>query len=379
MMFRSMMMGAALLFAVGCRVQSKPDAGCVGITCPTGGGIGAGGGSGGGSAGGGGGSMGGGSGGGSTGGSGGGSTGGGAGGGMGMPTTVQAAKASTYPAKVALRGVVVTAISFARRSAAAACAGASSAGVTADFWVADPASAEHGVWVQKFRCDGDVDYFPAVGDVLNVSGVIGFETPFKQRVASRIMVKSEFDFIPGKPMGYVCAVTSTPPCEPFAVTKTGTMSPLPVVNQLATFGAAGFRAEQALKGARITIAGPLTVASITPAALHQVSAQGANDPRYFGFALSNGVLVNDFRIFGGAQLEDGGVSRCDVRAMVADGGTVTFPNGITGVWDTYAFAPCLDGGTDIFRCFAGRGTVPPSPDSGYTNVLYPTDCADLNQ
>ncbi len=382
MMFRSMMMGAALLFAVGCRVQPKPDAGCVGITCPTGGGIGAGGGSGGGSTGGGsgGGTVGGG--GGTTGGgSGGGSTGGGAGGGMGMPTTVQAAKASTYPAKVSLQGVVVTAISFARPSTSAnLCAGTSSAGVTADFWVADPASPQHGVWVQKFRCDGAVDYFPAVGDVLNVNGVIGFESPFEQRVASRIMVKSEFDFIPNKPMGYTCALTSTPPCEPFVVTKTGTMSPLPIVDQPTTFGAAGFRAEQALKGARIKIAGPLTVSTITPPALRQISALGANDNRYFGFELSNGVLVNDFRIFDGAQLEDGGVSRCDVRFVVGDGGTVSFPNGITGVWDTYAFAPCLDGGTaDIFRCFAGRGTVPPSPDSGYTNVLYPTDCADLNQ
>ncbi len=381
MMFRSMMMGAALMFAVGCRpTPAKPDAGCVGIGCPMGGGIGAGGGSGGGTTGGGmggGTTTGGGTGGGTT--TGGGTGGGSTGGGMGTATTVQAAKASTYPAKVQLQGVVVTAISFARRSGAGACAGASSPGVTADFWVADPASPENGVWVQKFRCDGDIDYLPAVGDVLNISGVIGFESPFEQRVASRIMVKSEFDFIPSKPQGYVCALSSTPPCEPFVVTKTGTMSPLPVVDQPSTFGAAGFRAEQALKGARIKIAGPLTVASITPEALHQVSAQGANDPRYFGFELSNGVLVNDFRIFNGAQLEDGGVSSCDVRFVVADGGTVSFPNGITGVWDTYAFAPCLDGGTDIFRCFAGRGTVPPSPDSGYTNVLYPTDCADLNQ
>ncbi|MDP2271053.1 MAG: hypothetical protein Q8N23_09375 [Archangium sp.] len=387
MMFRSMMMGAALIFAVGCRpTTAKPDAGCVGIGCPMGGGIGAGGGSGGGSTGGGmggGTTTGGGTGGGTTtgGGTGGGSvTGGGTGGGNVTPTTIQAAKASTYPAKVALQGVVVTAVSFARRSSSAnLCAGTSSAGVTADFWVADPASPENGVWVQKFRCDGDVDYFPVVGDVLNVSGVIGFESPFEQRVASRIMVKSEFDFIPSKPQGYVCALSSTPPCEPFVVTRTGTMSPLPVVDQPNTFAAAGFRAEQALKGARIKIAGPLTVASITPEALHRVSALGAADTRYYGFELSNGVLVNDFRIFDGAQLEDGGVSRCDVRFAVADGGTVTFPNGITGIWDTYAFAPCLDGGTDIFNCFAGRGTVPPSPDSGYTNILYPTDCADLNQ
>lgn len=373
MMSRSMMMGAALVFAVGCRPTMKPDAGCVGIACPMGGGVGAGGGvaTGGGTGGGSGGGA-------TTGGGTGGSTGGGSGRDGGVPTTIQAAKGSTFPQRVALQGVVVTAVSFARRSSAAACPGAASPGVTADFWVADPNSPEYGVWVQKYRCDGEVDYFPVVGDVLNVSGVIGFESSFEQRTGYRTMVKSEFDFIPNRPSGYVCAPTSTPPCEPFVVTKTGTMAPLPVVDQPITFGANGAaRAEQALKGVRIKIAGPLTISNITPEALHRMSALGADDPRYFGFELSNGVLVNDFRTFDGALLEDGGSSHCDQRWVVADGGTVTYPNGIVGVWDTYTFAPCVDGGTDIFRCFAQRGTVPPSADAGYTNVLYPTDCADF--
>ena len=57
---------------------------------------------------------------------------------------------------------------------------------------------------------------------------------------------------------------------------------------------------------------------------------------------------------------------------------MTYLNGIIGIWDTYTFAASADGGTDIFNCFATRGTVPPDPDAGYTNVLYPTDCADLD-
>lgn len=385
MMFRSMMMGAALMFAVGCRVTPKPDAGCVGITCPTGGGIGAGGGgggTGGGTTGGGtgGGTTGGGTGGGTTGGgTGGGTTGGGTGGGAGVPTTVQAAKAATYPAKVNLQGVVLTAISFAGRSTSTTlCAGTSSAGVTADFWVADPANPEFGVWVKKFRCDGDVDYFPAVGDVLNITGVIGIESGFSQRVGRRVVVKSEFDFIPGTPPGYVCAPSSTPPCEPLVVAKTGTMSPLPLVEKPATFGEGGaIKAEQSTRGTRIRIAGPLTITNASPPALQRVSAFGANDTRYYGYELSNGVLVNDFRTFDNAALEDGGRSHCDQRWIVQDGGTVTFPNGIVGVWDTYTYAACVDGGTDLFRCFVNRGDIPGSPDSGYTNVLYPTDCADL--
>jgi len=385
-MFRSMMMGAAVLFAFGCRpTPPKPDAGCVGITCPTGGGtsgFGGGGttGGGGGTTGGGGGTTGGGGGvtggGGGTTGGGGGTTGGG--GGTTIPATVQEAKAATFPTKVALQGVVVTAISFAARSTSAnLCAGTSSAGVNAEFWVADPASPQFGVFVKKFRCDGDVDYFPHVGDVLNISGVIGFESSFTQRIGYRTLVKAEFDYIPMKPAGYVCALSSTPPCEPLVISLTGTMAPLPVNDQPVTFGANGaIKAEPALKGARIKIAGPLTIANIVPEALHRVSAAGAADTRYYGFELSNGVLVNDFRTFDGARLEDGGVSHCDQRWIVADGGTVTYTNGITGVWDTYTYAACVDGGTDLFNCFANKGAVPGVPDSGYTNVLFPTDCAD---
>lgn len=378
---RLMMMGAAAVFAMACgRMPSKADAGCVGITCPTtGGGIG---GTGGGS---GGGTTGGGSGGGTAtgGGSGGGSATGG-GGGV-IPTTIQAAKGSTFPAKVDLQGVVVTAISFARASAASSnCTipsadGGQSKGVNASFWVADPANPQFGVWVEKFRCDGDLDYFPQVGDVLNISGVIGFESSFVQQDGFRIMVKSEFDYIPNKPSGYVCATTSTPPCTPFVVTKTSSMAPLAVVPVPATFGNNGaIKAEPTYSGARVKIAGPLTVGNLNPEALHRNSAI-PNDNRYFGFELSNGVLVNNFRTFEGASLEDGGTSHCDVRAIVGDGGTLTFPNGITGIWDTYTHASCTDGGTNLTGCFNNRGTVPGTPDANYTNVLYPTDCADLNQ
>jgi hypothetical protein len=371
MTFRSMMIGSVAVLAMGCpRTMTKVDAGCVGITCPTvGGGTG---GAGGGTTGGGGGATGG----------GGGTTGGGTGGGTqgdgGVPSTIAAAKMATFPSKVALTGVVVTAVSFARASAATTtCAGSSSKGVNASFWVADPSSAEQGIWVSKFRCDENVDYFPVVGDVLNISGIIGFNSSFAQQEGYRVMVKSEFDFIPSKPSGYVCAPTSTPPCEPLVITKTGTMAPLPVVSKPITFGGNGaIRTEQALRGVRIKIEGPLTVGNLNPEALHRVSALGANDTRYFGFELSNGVLVNNFRTFEGATLEDGGVSHCDVRNIVGDGGTVTFPNGIIGVWDTYTMSSCTDGGTSLTSCFNNKGTVPGVPDSGYTNVLYPTDCAD---
>jgi hypothetical protein len=194
------------------------------------------------------------------------------------------------------------------------------------------------------------------------------------------MVKSQFDYIPSKPQGYVCAPTSTPPCIPFDIRKTGSMAPLPPVDVPNTFGANGtIKAEPTYSGARVKIAGPLTMGLLNPEQLHRQSALGANDTRYYGFELSNGVLVNNFRTFDNAALEDGGRSRCDVRFIVGDGGTVTFPNGIIGVWDTYTHASCADGGTDLNNCFNNRGSVPGTPDANYTNVLYPTDCADYLQ
>ncbi len=264
---------------------------------------------------------------------------------------------------------------FARASTSTVCAGTSTRGINASFWLADPANPQIGIWAEKFRRDRDPDYFPQVGDVLNVSGIVGFESSFVQQDGYRVRVKSEFDFIPNKPVGYVCELTSTPPCEPFVVTKIGAMVPLPVVNVPTTFGGGGaIRSHPAYLGARVKIAGPLTLTNASPEAFHRISAI-SNDTRYYGYQLSNGVLVDNFRVFEGAVLEDGGVSHCDLRTLAMGGSTVTFPNGIIGVWDTYTHASCTDGGTNLTGCFNNPGMIP-GTDAGFTHVLYPTDCAD---
>ncbi|MDP1829062.1 MAG: hypothetical protein Q8L48_37715, partial [Archangium sp.] len=320
--------------------------------------------------------TGGGTGGGTTGGgTGGGTTGGGTGGGSSTFTTIQSARAAVPPAKVNLQGVVVTAISFARASASNLCPGLATAGVNATFWVADPSNPQAGVWVDKFRCDATADYLPQVGDVLNISGVISTESSFRQQEGYRTTVQSEFDAIPNKPIGYFCALTSVPPCEPLVITRTSTRTPLPTVNVPNTFGSGGaIQAEAPYVGARVRIAGPLTVTDVYPLALRRFSAL-PGDTRYFGYELSNGVLVNNFRTFEGAVLENGVVSHCDVRNVVLDGGTVTFPNGLIGVWDTYTHATCVDGGINLTNCFNNSGTVPGTAAT-FTHVLYPTDCAD---
>ena len=342
--------------AGGCATGGGTGGGCVGITCPTGGG--AGGGT----------TTGGGTGGGTP-------TGGGTGGGGSTVTTIQTARAAVLPAKVNLQGVVVTAISFARASMASTCPGVATSGVNASFWIADPANPQAGVWVDKFRCDAPADYLPQVGDVLNISGVISTESSFRQQEGYRTTVQSEFDSIPNRPVGYFCALTSLPPCEPLVITRTSARTPLPPINVPNTFGGGGaIQAESAYVGARVKIAGPLTLTDVYPTALHRLSALPV-DTRYFGYQLSNGVLVNNFRTFEGAVLENGVVSRCDVRNVVLDGGTVTFPNGLIGVWDTYTHATCVDGGINLTNCFNNAGLVPGTAAT-FTHVLYPTDCAD---
>ncbi len=284
--------------------------------------------------------------------------------------------AGVFPSNVNLQGVVVTAISFARVSTATSlCAGSSSTGVNATFWVADANNPRFGVWVEKFRCDGAIDYFPQVGDVLNISGMVGFEASFQQQEGYRVMVKSGFDFVPSKPLGYVCALSSSPPCEPLIITKVGTRVPLAALTVPSTFGALGaIRAEPSYVGARVRLPGPISVSNIYPSALKRISAL-PNDTRYFGYELSNGVLVNNFRTFEGAVLENGVISHCDVRNVVLDGGTVTFPNGLIGVWDTYTQTTCTDGGVSSTTCFNNAGMIP-GTSATYTHVLHPTDCAD---
>jgi len=100
----------------------------------------------------------------------------------------------------------------------------------------------------------------------------------------------------------------------------------------------------------------------------------------YGFEVSGsnlpaGLLIRNSQTFG--VYPDGG-PRCDYGQMVADGGkTVTFPNGIRGVWDTFTQAPCVNGG---LSCGSGAGVrdagTVPGVGSPYVYVLEPMDCAN---
>lgn len=359
---------AASLALTACPGRTQPDGGSPGggggtcvAPCGTGGGT-AGGSTGGGSAGGstGGGNVGGGN-------TGGGAGGGSAGGGSAAPVTVSLAQVRQQTrciTRIKVVGAVVTAVDSIRAGA--------QGDFAADFWVADPANPTNAIFVSKFFTDGVGPYAPAVGDVVTIEGYHDTASWFDDRTGYRHLIKSQF----GCGQGF----TGT-----LVVTKTGTMSPLND-NQVSNgFGVAAdggsIQANPEFAGARVFVPGPLTLSDPSPMELKRVSAK-PNDDTYFGFKVTGGplgaagILVNNYKTFGTSPT-DGGPARCDwrVRLTSGDAGSVTFPNGIRGVWDSYTHAPCEDGGVSPANC--GRnfaGSIPGTPDAGYTFVLYPLNC-----
>jgi hypothetical protein len=274
--------------------------------------------------------------------------------------SIREARALEEIREVILEGVVVTSISrIDDRNAA---------GITADFWVADPNSPKDGIFVQKFRDDPQNSYRPVPGDVLTIRGFIQSKSRFNDREGYRKVIKNNFD------------VRGPNPVIPMIITKTGTRAPL---SDLPVSVASGFgnadggagRPNLDYLGARVHITDALTLTNPNPEAFKRLSAR-PNDDVYYGFEVTGSVLVNNNSTFGTTPT-DGGARRCDYRVQVNnDAGTVTFPDGIRGVWDTFTHAPCLDGGVNTFSCFNDAGVVP-GTDNRWTTVLYPEDCEDL--
>jgi hypothetical protein len=272
--------------------------------------------------------------------------------------------------QVTLEHVVVTAVDDLSRS--------SQGDYTAQFWVADPCFPQEGIWIDKFVSDEPTSYAPQLGDELKVEGffrrinriasdVNAFpsESLLKSRSAYRPAIKNAFG-LPG---------TS----GRLTLTKTGTVAVRQDVTVPATFGNASggaVKPNPEYGGARVHIPGPISISNADPLALKQRPDSPANTV-YLGFEVSGGVLVSNYKTFGSTL--DGGSPRCDWRAVVKDGGVVNFPNGIRGVWDTYSYVSCSDGGSILpdgganYSC-RDAGYVP-GTNNDYTYILYPQDCA----
>ncbi len=277
----------------------------------------------------------------------------------GVATGIAAARAATLPAYIELKGVVVSAVwSVVRSTASATCAESGTSGIGAAFWVAEPNHPTDGLFVSKFRCNSPPEYEPAVGDVLDLSGYIGRQSAFDDVEAHRVVLKDQYDFLSPPPV----TCTTSEGCTPLIIVKKGTTS-APSATSIQDIDIASLftQARPDLLGARITLSNQVIVSG-RPLALKRLSA--VDDDVYRGF-LTPAILVNDSKTAGA----------CDYRQFAADGGLVQFQR-ITGIWESYAHAPCLDGGTAA--CVRASGQVP-GTDAGFTHVLYPLSCADLVQ
>ncbi|MFT3835749.1 MAG: hypothetical protein QM723_01980 [Myxococcaceae bacterium] len=230
------------------------------------------------------------------------------------------------------------------------------------FWIADQADQSQGFYVDQFYGD-DPSYQAAVGDVLTIVGYVTSESKYTDRVGYRKAITD----------GFTCQNVSD---AGMWITKTGTGTVTPF-NVSLPFGdsmGGSTRPNKEVSSAHIFIPGPLTLTNANPSALKRIS-QVPNDSLYYGFEVSSsqnsGILVDNLFTY---DTSDGGV-RCDWRKVVLDGGSVTFPNGIGGIWDTFTDAPCYDGGTSCSK--AHDAGIVPGTTNTYTYVLYPLDCSEL--
>lgn len=255
-------------------------------------------------------------------------------------TITQLRQSGAFGSRVRLENVVVRDVSYVVQG--------TSGEYRAEFWVVDPSNAKAGLWVDKFYTDTPGTYLPQKGDWISIDGWYVRMPAHFDRTGYRPVMRNEFTLDGGTgKLGIVVKGTMGEP-------------PPPTVNA-GSFGNAGGGSVQAnpdYAGARVHINGPLTLVNAQPTAMGRTSVGMLVG--YNGFEVTGGILVNNYRTFSG----------CDYRTMAESGSLVTFPNGISGVWDTYTHAPCTDTASP---CYRDIGSVPGTAND-YTFVLYPQDC-----
>ncbi|WP_375766429.1 hypothetical protein NR798_32715 [Archangium gephyra] len=223
--------------------------------------------------------------------------------------------------------------------------------VRAWFWVVDPARPMQGLWVHKDWTDVPVGFVPQVGQRVDLTGWMRAESGFEQFSGYRTGLAQ----VELRLLGTLAVPADNLAPPGFGNAEGGRARPNPE-----------------LLGTRVYVPGPLAVTDVSPRAL----------PASSGFELEGGILVSTRYVSGPGSSLDGGPGGCDVLAdVLGDGGTGVFPLGIRGVWDTYTFVPCADGGTG--------GACSPDPDGGqvpgtegpdggpgnrFTHILHPHSC-----
>jgi len=221
------------------------------------------------------------------------------------------------------------------------------------FWVVDPANPKQGLWVSKSSQDLPASYVPKVGDRIDLEGWVHYQDRFQPLTAWRPRLAR------GNGDGTAKLV----------ITRLGTLTP-PVdhpVSPSTGFGNAdgGFgRPNPEYAGSRVHLTGPLALTNPTPRAMQPV-ADDPEYPRSLGFEVEGGILVRD--------------DACGWSQKAREGGSVVFPQGIRGVWETYAYAPCQERASADAGCLRASARVPGTEgaDSGvnlFTYVLHPRNC-----
>ncbi|MBJ6763247.1 hypothetical protein JGU66_20965 [Myxococcaceae bacterium JPH2] len=266
-----------------------------------------------------------------------------------------------FATPVTLHDVVITSIEYEKLS------DQNGKDFRSRFWVTDPARPTEGIFVDKFYSDTPVDYHPAVGDKIDVEGFVNTDLPYEQFRAYRQKVVN--DFKNSKILKITLKEKASRPAD----------NVVTVQNLKDAMQASG-QADAGYAGTRVHLTGDIAMTNPTPAAFARVDAPGTDGgpATFYGFEVADGILVNHVNTRD-QHLSDGGtVVRCDWQAAVSNGGTVRFPNGISGVWDTYSFSQCdgTDSNTDVLTCHRQNGSVPGSTKK-FTYVIYPDDCGDV--
>lgn len=284
---------------------------------------------------------------------------------------------NAYGSHVSIEGAVVQTVSYV-----------ASDGGTSQFWIVDPNDPTTGFWV--YHRGTDTAYVPVAGDVVNVDGFLNSDPKYYEPDGYRYNLGNLFS---GGTVQKVLDVEKT---------GSGTVPADNIADSGCTFdaqeGARYFpQTQQAFAGTRLHIAGPLTLTNPNPVALGNVRLEqdgGATITSYRGFEVTGGILVatsNTYNADGGFGDQNG---RCDWAELARADAGVTFPDGISGVWDTFTNTVCDVQASGECNSYAPNGYIPnpttpfptrasdggvvlPNGNENYTFVLYPQDCADL--
>lgn len=305
------------------------------------------------------------------------------------PTEMTAFEAQTMnhedlPVYVAVRDLMVHTVRLKRDGGGGA--------FEAEFW-ASHRDGGAGIYVDKYYNDPPNTYEPKVGDHVDVTGFLyewgDNRNPSRgdvHRDGYRRVMTSEF----------IATGTGSTRLAITLHSRGNTVEPT-VVADAFTMGADGgsYAARPELQGAYVHIPGPLTLTDGMPGYMLRYNykpdsgvyldvARGQSN--YNGYEVTGRVAVNDYFVYSTSNqiAEPKETAGCNYRMAAVDGGTVTFTDGIKGVWDTYTqevFVPnASNGGCASFADCLLDGFIP-GEDGGFQtrfiNVVWPRHCADM--